>query len=289
MGLRSQRMEKKKAKRFGDPPLSDLGHKQARETGKCLDSILSSNDCSNQSNNDHGSNHITIDSNNDSDENECLFVNDGSNNTSIIASHITVLCSPFLRCIQTANGILSQFVHTPGDVASNVVIYPEKSIWEYDARYDDLHACLPDMEERACYYPRLDPSHESLFVPSLPESQSEFMARCKKAVKSLNKQYPYKPDSVIILVTHAAGCIGLTKEAAGVELSDINPSYPCGIFGMTRTSNTDHWDLDPYTNKDGLNGHMSHLSNVKGETRPWHRLGPHFTYSGPKAQSTTQS
>ena len=124
---------KKTAKRFGDPPLSDLGHQQARETGAFLDAFIS------------------------------------KASPLINASNFKVLCSPFLRCIQTANGILSQFKQTPGDVAKIVSICPEKSVWEIDAGHNGtLHACLPDLDERGCYFPRLDPLHESLFVPSLP-------------------------------------------------------------------------------------------------------------------------
>lgn len=243
---------RKTAKRFGDPPLSNLGQQQARETGIFLDSIISK-------------------------------ISDPTTGaSSIAASDIKVLCSPFLRCIQTANGILSQFSQTQGDVAENVSICPEKSVWEIDAGHNgELHACLPDLEERKCYFPRLDISHESLFVPSLPESRPEFIARCEKSIQELNKKYPYKPNSVIIIVTHAAGCVVLSKAAAGGELSDINAASPCGVFGLTRTSDSECWDLDKYDKEGGMNGYSAHLSDLGKHTIPWNHLGPKGAYSGP--------
>jgi len=123
---------KQTANRWGDPPLSNLGHQQARETGMFLDSVI-------------------------------------AKTPEIAASDFKLLCSPFLRTIQTADGILSQFKHTSGDVSENVSICPENSIWELDPKGDGaLHAFLPDLQERVCYFPRLETSHESLFTPSLP-------------------------------------------------------------------------------------------------------------------------
>lgn len=235
---------RKTAERFGDPPLSNLGQKQARETGVFLDSIIAEND--------------------------------------LDASNIKLLCSPFLRCIQTSDGILSQFKETAGDASENVTICLEKSVWELDGGHGGkLHACLPTIEERKCYFPRIDINHESLFVPPLPESRTEFVSRCEKAVVEFNKKYTFVPNTAFIIVTHAAGCVSLAKAAGGCELSDINAASPCGVFGLTRTSNTEKWEICHHDKENGLNGYISHLSDVGVHTVPWNHLGLNGSYTGP--------
>lgn len=116
------------AKRRGDPPLSTLGHQQARETGQFLDKLL----------------------------------------TGFITSHdkITWLSSPFLRTLQTSDVALNAFQGIAD--SAKIKILPEYSIFEMDGHDGELHKDLPDMEERKLYFPRLDESYESLFVPELP-------------------------------------------------------------------------------------------------------------------------
>lgn len=118
------------ATRRGDPPLSPLGHRQARETGKFLDSIL---------------------------------FREG-----IAASDITWLSSPFLRCIQSSNEMLDQMITTRGVPAETVMINPECSVWEIDLDGSDAPLCLPSLQERQCYFPRLNVSHKSLMIPPIP-------------------------------------------------------------------------------------------------------------------------
>ena len=113
------------------------------------------------------------------------------------------------------------------------------------------------------------------------ETRKEFITRCEKAIVELNNKHEYKPNSVIIIVSHAAGCVVLAKAAGGVELSDVNPASPCGIFGLSRTSNSACWDLDHHSKESGLNGHKAHLSDLGVHTKPWNHLGPNGTYSGP--------
>jgi broad specificity phosphatase PhoE len=242
----------RKTTRPGDPPLSALGHQQARETGVLLDSLLSS---------------LQVDGND-----------------------VTLLSSPFLRTLQTSDGMLSALRRTKN--ARNIQILPESSIFEWDGKENGLwHASLPSLEERWNYFPRLNVKHPSLFVPDLPEPRSKFVERCDRAVKELNGRYPYQPRSVIVLVTHAAGCVGLCRAATHLPLQQIAPAAPCGIYRMTRRSrssddessvkeNGPQWTMDLK-----LNGYVGHLSEM-GATVPWNHFGNsktdrHRGYTGP--------
>jgi hypothetical protein len=121
--------------RPGDPPLSALGHQQARETGLFLQSLWAA---------------------------DGIDLDEG-------ASDITWLSSPFLRCLQTSNEALNAM--TMPD-AKAISILPEYSVFEWDGHGGTWHASLPELEERQHYFPRLDMSYESMFVPPLPEPVS---------------------------------------------------------------------------------------------------------------------
>ena len=234
---------KESAQRKGDPSLSTLGHRQAREVGQYLDT---------------------------------LFVKEG-----IHADDVTLLSSPFLRCIQTSNELLSEFRHCQGDVSETVQIKPEYSIFEFDLWNDGLHHSLPEtMEERKNYFPRIDVSHSSTFVPNVPESVDEFLKRCEKTMEFLEKEHGSKP--VLILVTHAACCIGLAKAATKLTLQDVNPAAPCSIYRLKRQRSTatditanspSTWEMDHYSTENGFNGFTGHLKDDLGNTFPWNHFG----------------
>jgi broad specificity phosphatase PhoE len=246
--------------RPGDPPLSALGHQQAREAGALLDSLLSS---------------LQVD-----------------------GKDVTLLSSPFLRTLQTSDGMLSAMKRTKN--ARQIQILPESSIFEWDGKENGLwHASLPSLQERWHYFPRLNVDHESLFVPDLPEPRSKFVERCERAVQALNDRYPYRPRSVIVLVTHAAGCVGLCRAATRLPLNKISPAAPCGVYRMTRrqplrsqddssSSSSSSSPADgPEWKMDGtLNGCVGHLSEMGAGTVPWNHFGnsktdPHRGYTGP--------
>ena len=232
---------KESAQRKGDPSLSTLGHRQAREVGQCLDA---------------------------------LFVKEG-----IHAKDVTLLSSPFLRCIQTSNELLSEFRQCQGDVSESVQIKPEYSIFEFDLWNDGLHHSLPEtMEERKNYFPRIDVSHQSTFVPNVPESVDEFLKRCEDAMEHLEKEHGSKP--VLILVTHAACCIGLAKAATKLTLQDVNPAAPCSIYRLKRQKSTastettpSAWEMDHHSTENGFNGFTGHLKDDLGNTFPWNHFG----------------
>jgi broad specificity phosphatase PhoE len=183
---------------------------------------------------------------------------------------ITWLSSPFLRTVQTSNDALNMFTKVNAD---NVQINPEYSIFELDGHGGKLHSDLPSMAERKLYFPRLNETYESMFVPKLPEARSEFLGRCDRAIADLNQRFPYRPKTAIVIVTHAAACIGLTRAASGLTLADVNAAGPCSVFRLTRTSDSEHWLLDHYSKKGGLNGHLDHLSVLSPTTSPWNHFG----------------
>jgi broad specificity phosphatase PhoE len=204
----------------------------------------------------------------------------------IHAENITLLASPFLRTIQTADNLLAEFVTTPGNVAETVNILPESSVWELDGGMWDYHSSLPtSMEERTWYYPRIDESHQSLFIPTLPESREDFLLRCDQVIQDIHTRYGFVQKSAIIVVTHAAGCIALARSAAGLTLQDINPAPPCGMYILTRSSSDTHlWSLDHHAIPAGANGFVGHVTDLGQATHPWNHFGnkkENNGYTGP--------
>lgn len=251
---------KETALRHGDPPLSTLGHRQARDVGRYLDDFIA--------------------------------------RENVHARNIVLLSSPFLRCIQTSNEILSVFQKTSGDVASTVSILPEYSVFEFDKFDQGYHDSLPSLTERKCYFPRVDEAYKSMFVPTLPEDRGRFLDRCDEVVHQLNGRYQLEVTTeggeereynnaprVIIIVTHAAGCVGLTRSASGLELQDINPSPPCGIYRLDKVNNANTWDIDHHSKEGGMNGYTKHITcGIGGTTVPWNNFGDRKIdngYTGP--------
>jgi len=83
----------------------------------------------------------------------------------LTSDDITWLSSPFLRCLQTSNEALNAFQKVD---LSELVINPEYSIFEWDGHSGEWHKDLPELEERKHYFPRLNLSYETSFVPELP-------------------------------------------------------------------------------------------------------------------------
>jgi broad specificity phosphatase PhoE len=235
---------KASAKRPGDPPLSTLGHEQARETGIFLDSLLAQDG-------------ITT------------------------PEAITWLASPFLRTLQTSDNAINAFTMVDSE---GLVIHPEYSVFETDGHDGVLHKDLPTMEERKCYFPRLNETYESIFVPTLPETRADFLPRCDRAIAGINKRFPYSPRTAIVVVTHAAACIGLARAAANVTLQDVNAAGPCSVTKLTRTSDAPSWNLDHYAKEGGINGYVAHLKVLGKYTYPWNNFGDKKVnngYTGP--------
>ena len=229
--------------KLGDSPLSTLGHQQAREVGHFLDSWLSER--------------------------------------SFTTNEMTWMSSPFLRCIQTSNEALNAFRAV--DVSPTFKIYPEYSIFEWDGHNGEWHKDLPSLEERVNYFPRVDISYESLFVPTLPEPKSAFFDRCERVAQKFNETHPYKPRQVFFMVSHAAGCLAMAKALSGRPLNEITPAGPCSIYLFSRTSDSEKWMLDDHDLPKSMNGYTDHLTDMGTTTIPWHNFGDGTRkfYTGP--------
>lgn len=163
-------------------------------------------------------------------------------------------------------------------------IKPEHSVFEWDGNQGEWHLDLPPLEERKHYFPRLDLSYQSLFIPTLPEPRAQFMERCNRAMNLFHERHPFRPRQVFIIVSHAAGCVALAKVLSKKNLNDITPAGPCSIYGFTRKSSSGPvWHLDLHDNLDGFNGYTGHLSDQGSTTVPWNDFGDGKTkfYTGP--------
>jgi broad specificity phosphatase PhoE len=206
----------------------------------------------------------------------------------ITADEISWLSSPFLRTLQTSNEAISQFRKVKN--ANLISILPESSVFEWDGKNGEWHASLPALEERIHYFPRLDLSYQSMFVPAIPEPRSAFHARCDRAISLLSRRFPYRPRSAIVIVTHAAACISLVRAAANVGLADVTPAGPCSVYKLTREMATNHssssgWSIDAHDALHSMNGYSAHLSDMGTNTVPWNNFANksiHGGYTGPE-------
>lgn len=105
----------------------------------------------------------------------------------ITAEDVTWLSSPFLRCLQTSDEALNMFKHVDMD---SVKINPEYSVWEIDGHGGKAHASLPALTERKCYFPRLNETYESVFVPALPGELCCFLVS-RDLVELLSPQHTH--------------------------------------------------------------------------------------------------
>jgi hypothetical protein len=165
------------------------------------------------------------------------------------------------------------------------------------------------------------------------EAKMDSLPRLERAIEGLQARYPLQQhDSAmnnankqsrkrqpIIVVTHAAACIGLAKAATKCALSDINPAGPCSIYRLDRDSSTASphtssssssststsssaspnqddtitsfkkkngngtpcWTIDHYAKPhNGMNGYLGHLTNWGTATVPWNNFGPRDTSNG---------
>lgn len=217
---------------------------------------------------------------------DSLLVSEG-----ITADNITWMSSPFLRCVQTSHIALDAFQNVKGSVA-NIKILPEYSVFEWDGHNGKLHESLPALEERQHYFPRLDATYESLFVPPLPEPRSAFHGRCQRAVNAISnsRHGRFRPGTALIVVSHAAGCIGMAAAATNRTLADITPAAPCSIYRLTRTSSDDTnettdgfgggWTMDAHDAVHSMNGHTAHVRELGTNTVPWNNFGDKKVFRG---------
>lgn len=212
-----------------------------------------------------------------------IYLDNVLSSEGLTAADITWLSSPFLRCLHTSHTALDNFEKTTG--IKDLKILPEYSIFEWDGYNGELHESLPELAERKHYFPRLDVTYKSNFVPTLPEPRSAFQGRCLQAVESISHRHRYRPGTALIAVTHAAACIYMAATATNQTAQSITPAAPCSIFRLTRTSDTAVWTIDDHDAVHSMNGFTDHLSNLGSKTTvPWNNFGDkqHFGgYTGP--------
>lgn len=199
---------------------------------------------------------------------------------------ITWMSSPFLRCLQTSHEAIDAFQKLGG--RNDLTILPEYSVFEWDGHNGKLHKSLPDLGERKHYFPRVDVAYESLFIPDLPEPRTEFHSRCQRGVQAINHRYRFRPGTALIVVSHAAGCVGLSAAATNQTLASITPAAPCSVYRMTRTSDTPVWNMDAHDAVNSMNGHTAHLSDMGSSAMPWNNFGNKKIFRGYTGPATSR-
>lgn len=199
-----------------------------------------------------------------------LFEEDGISSP----EDITWMSSPFLRCLQTSNDALNALT-LPN--ANRIRILPEYAVCEWSH-----HNAPPPLEERMHYFPRLDITYRSMFLPRPEEVRPVFQHRCERAAASIGERFPYRPHTALVVFTHAAPCLNIAEAAAKVTWADLNPVAPCGVYRLSRTNKEQRvWTIDARDGERGdgrrnLNGHTDHMSHICGSTSAYHPLGTEF-------------
>ena len=200
------------AQRINDPCLSDLGNTQAAEMAQAL-------------------------------------VSEGSRPDRAVTSIVT---SPFLRCVETANPIAGRL---------GLPLKIEHSLFE--VVFTDEY--MPPLNERACYFPRIDLKYESLSKPPPNEEfPSACMARYGEAAETIVGAERFAGQS-LVLVTHAAGVVSIVARLLKKAVREVPAASPCCLFCLDRETVEDEWVMS-----DKYNGTTAHLSN-SGATLPWPR------------------
>jgi broad specificity phosphatase PhoE len=165
-----------------------------------------------------------------------------------------VLCSPYLRTIQTADRISDKL---------GKLVKVESGLWETKHGIE-----LASVRERVRYYPRIDSFYEPKHTPVVPERFEDIFPRSNAVVQALLTAYP---DENLVLVTHAAPAIAFAAAflTNGRVLSEedtrpLAPLGPCGVYRLER-SGSGPWSL-------AMNAHHEHLGGLVGATTPWHFL-----------------
>ena len=141
-----------------------------------------------------------------------------------------IVTSPFLRCIQTANPIAQ---------ALDLPLCVENSLWEV-VFTDEV---MPSLEERACYYPRIDLQHKSCFQPEPKEPFPEAaLERYGKAAFALEERYMNQGASSedgLVICTHAAGVVSVVSALLRRPAHEVNAAMPCGLYRLQRQGKGD--------------------------------------------------
>jgi broad specificity phosphatase PhoE len=266
---------RERATRYGalvtDPPLSALGHKQARETAKFLQKLITTPTTTTTK-----SSNIAVVSDGD----------DGGSTTAATNGIDAILVSPYLRTIQTA---------APTSDIFNVPIYVENGLSESHATKNNY---IPSSHERFIYFPQIDPTYIPLVHDIVPtpghmckvtgyECESfpiDYMKRMELLARQLECKYV---GQSIVLFSHAAS-LALVAALCHCSLRDMKFA-PCGVYCMERrissccsSSNTNeeddccHRHSFPWTLVQSGHTNEEHVSENSVTTYPWGFEDEHF-------------
>jgi broad specificity phosphatase PhoE len=217
-----------------------------------------------------------------------IYLDSILSNDEIIADNISWLSSPFLRCIQTSNSAIDAIQTIQGNI-DGIKILPEYSIFEWDGHNGIFHKSLPtNLEERKHYFPRFDVQYKSMFIPELPEPRDQFHKRCQQVATAIQQRFIYRPKTAIVMVTHAAGCIGLAAALTNTSIADITPAAPCSIYKLTRASNSSVWMMDRHDIANSMNGYTNHISDMGTTTVPWNNFADKKYFHGYTGPATSK-
>jgi transcription factor C subunit 7 len=176
---------------------------------------------------------------------------------------VRILCSPYLRCIQTA---------TPTSQALGVPISLEEGL----AECHFSQGYLPTVQQRWAYFPHLDLPYTRLYMPranddvhpqagvgeceSFPDGYFRRMLRFAPIFTDFIDAC--NDGDVVILFSHAAS-VALVASLLGED--DVPwRMAPCGIFTLERNRESRMWSL---IGEHG--GENAHVSSRSPGTFPW--------------------
>ena len=168
-----------------------------------------------------------------------------------------IITSPFLRCIETSNPIANKL---------ELSLLVDHSLFELGQTQE----YMPPLSERVIYFPRIDTTYESVFIPSKDE---EFpMAPIIRYGNSISQIINKFPGENCIVVTHAAGVVSIISRLLKKPLRNVKPASACCLFLLSRDDESSEWKLE-----DDYNGSVSHLSEI-GNTKPWPRYDEEISH-----------
>ncbi|MAE62041.1 MAG: histidine phosphatase family protein [Planctomycetaceae bacterium] len=142
-----------------------------------------------------------------------------------------LICSPFTRCLQTANevaGLIDKPMHVEHGVG--------------ELYFDEWFELPPKFSEAAALgrdFPRINTAYQSVIRPQFPESEDDAWRRTSHAMQSLLGAF----DGNLLIVAHGGSIWGMVRSLLGVDKPDIWVGLCCRIAlvqdgrGWTMTDN----------------------------------------------------
>ena len=166
------------------------------------------------------------------------------------AAETVVVCSPFLRCIQTADAIAS---------TTNSAILIEEGLRQR-ASTSGHTISLPAADERSAYYPRVDTEYTAALETDPNEAFPEdTLTRYRDVIRALLSRFP-DGATELCLVTHSAGVVAIAAMLLGKRLSEVPAASACGLWRLAQGATGDWFTV--------AQDSREHLTE-SGHTRPW--------------------